>query len=237
MPKIPRVACVSDLHENLIDIPPCDLLLIAGDISYAFKGDLATKQRFLLGPFKDWYKEVPAADVVVVAGNHDQSIEQWGWPADLAEFEHLHYLQDEGIELHGLRLWGTPWQPWFYSWAFNAPRLGGEEFLAERFGLIPDDTDIVICHGPPKNLGDGVGSERPGQPHVGSTALLSALRRVQPRLAVVGHIHSGHGHYRLAVDDPTDYWEGTPPRVVDVVNAAIVDENYRAVNAPIVLDL
>jgi hypothetical protein len=26
-----------------------------------------------------------------------------------------HYLEDEGTELFGLKIWGTPWQPWFYS--------------------------------------------------------------------------------------------------------------------------
>jgi hypothetical protein len=41
-----RVVCTSDLHEHLVDIPACDLLLIAGDASFAFKSDLAAKQAF-----------------------------------------------------------------------------------------------------------------------------------------------------------------------------------------------
>ena len=49
-----RVVCTADLHENLIDIPECDLLLIAGDISFAFKGDLVAKQAFLANEFRDW---------------------------------------------------------------------------------------------------------------------------------------------------------------------------------------
>jgi hypothetical protein len=28
-----RIVCTADLHEHLIDIPECDLLLIAGDVS------------------------------------------------------------------------------------------------------------------------------------------------------------------------------------------------------------
>jgi hypothetical protein len=47
-----------------------------------------------------------------------------------------HYLQDEGTELFGLKLWGTPWQPWFLDWGFNAPRRDGEAFLAAKFDLI-----------------------------------------------------------------------------------------------------
>jgi len=55
-----RIVCTADLHENLIEIPECDLLLIAGDISYAFKGDLAAKQAFLAGEFREWLAQIPA---------------------------------------------------------------------------------------------------------------------------------------------------------------------------------
>ena len=95
-----KIVCTADLHENLIDIPECDLLLIAGDVSYAFKGDLTAKQAFLAGEFKTWLDEVPATEIVLVAGNHDQSIEAWGLPDGLR----CHYLQDDGIELFGLRV-------------------------------------------------------------------------------------------------------------------------------------
>jgi hypothetical protein len=108
------------------------------------RADLASKQRYLAGEFREWLERVPAAEVVLVAGNHDQSIEAWGVPDGLR----CHYLEDTGIELFGLKRWGTPWQPWFYDWAFNAPRRNGEAFLASKFALIPDDTDIVICHCP-----------------------------------------------------------------------------------------
>jgi Icc-related predicted phosphoesterase len=121
------IVCISDLHEHLVDVPACDLLLIA-------------------------------------AGNHDQSIEAWGIPEELR----CHYLQDAAIELFGLRIWGTPWQPWFYDWAFNAPRRNGEEFLASKFETIPADTDIVVAHGPPHGFGDRT-SRQGGHAHVGST--------------------------------------------------------------------
>lgn len=49
-----RIVCTADLHENLVEIPECDVLLIAGDVSFAFKGDLAAKQGFLAGEFREW---------------------------------------------------------------------------------------------------------------------------------------------------------------------------------------
>ena len=203
-----RIVCISDQHEHLVDIPACELLLIAGDVSFAFKGDLRSKQAFLAGEFKDWLDRVPAEEVVLVAGNHDQSIEAWGMPDGLR----CHYLQDEGIELFGLELWGTPWQPWFYDWAFNAPRRDGESFLADKFERIPADTDIVVAHGPPFGHGD---MTMRGE-HVGSTAMTETLERVRPRLMVCGHIHPAYGRYRLGE--------------TEVINASLVDEEYRPVN-------
>lgn len=215
---VTRVVCTADLHEHLVEIPECDLLLIAGDISYAFKGDLPSKQAFLRGAFSDWLDRVPAREVVLVAGNHDQSIERWGFPDGLR----CHYLEDAAIELSGLKIWGTPWQPWFHDWAFNAPRRDGEAFLAAKFEAIPDDTDIVVCHGPPRGYGDH--NDRPGaQPHVGSTALTEAIERIQPQLMLCGHIHSGYGRYRLGA--------------TEIVNAALVDNDYRPVHPVVEITL
>jgi hypothetical protein len=57
-----------------------------------------------VGEFRDWLECVPATEVVLVAGNHDQSIQAWGVPDGLR----CHYLEDSGAELFGLKLWGTP---------------------------------------------------------------------------------------------------------------------------------
>jgi Icc-related predicted phosphoesterase len=211
---VTTIVCTSDLHEHLVDIPACDLLLIAGDVSFAFKGDLTAKHAFLAGEFKDWLDGVPADEIVLVAGNHDQSIEAQGIPDGLR----CHYLEDAGLELFGLRIWGTPWQHWFHDWAFNAPRHNGEEFLASKFDAIPADTEIVVAHGPPHGFGD-----RTRQTHVGSTAMTAALERVQPRLMVCGHIHPAYGRYRLGA--------------TEVINASLVDEDYRPVNAVIKIEL
>ena len=183
------IVCISDLHEHLVEIPACDLLLIAGDVSFAFKGDLTTKHAFLAGEFKQWLDRAPADEIVLVAGNHDQSIEAHGVPDGLR----CHYLQDAGLELSGLRIWGTPWQPWFYDWAFNAPRHHGEEFLASKFAAIPADTDIVVAHGPPRGFGDRTpadprrldGDDRHARPRAaaphGLRAHPSGLRPLPPR--------------------------------------------------------
>lgn len=229
-----RVACVSDLHEQFDDVsvPPCDLLIVAGDITYGFHGDYASQQRVLINEFKQWLIEQPAGEVVVIAGNHDQSIEEWGWPPDYIP---CHYLQDEGVRVCGLNVWGTPWQPWFYSWGFNAPQRDDDEcFLQSKFELIPPDTDIVVCHGPPRGYGDRVGDpgapNRDGQPRVGSQAMTKRLREIRPRLMVCGHIHSDPGQWTLRDRDGSEL----PTKII---NAAVVDNRYQVVREPVVIDL
>jgi hypothetical protein len=64
-----RIVCVADLHEHLVDVPACDVLLIAGDVSFAVKDDLRAKHAFLVGPFREWLERVPADEVVLVARN------------------------------------------------------------------------------------------------------------------------------------------------------------------------
>jgi Icc-related predicted phosphoesterase len=208
-----RVACASDLHEHLVDVPECDLLLVGGDLTFGFGGS-PDKWKWLTGPFAEWLEAVPAKEIVVVAGNHDRVIERGGFPAGLR----CHYLEDDSVELLGVAIWGTPWQPWFYDWAFNAPQVDGETFLAKRFGKVPRGTDVVVCHGPPLGYGDRTQVGR-----VGSSAQTEMVDRVEPRLLVCGHIHSDPGRFRRG---PTE-----------IVNASIVDHKYEPANEVVVLEL
>jgi Icc-related predicted phosphoesterase len=79
--------------------------------------------------------------------------------------------------------------------------------------------DIVVAHGPPRGYGDLTR----GDEHVGSTAMTATLGRVRPRLMVCGHIHPAYGRYRLGE--------------TEIVNAALVDENYRPVNPVVEIEL
>lgn len=61
------------------------------------------------------------------------------------------YLEDSGCEVLGYKIWGSPWSPTFFNWAFN---LDIGEPLASKWELIPNDTEILITHGPPIGHGD-----------------------------------------------------------------------------------
>lgn len=127
------------------------------------------------------------------------------------------YLEDESIELFGLQIYGTPWQPEFCKWAFNVPR--GQPCL-EKWDRIPAGLDVLITHTPPLGHGDlccsGV--------RAGCVELLATVQqRVKPKYHVFGHIHEGYG---ITSDGSVIY-----------VNASTCDINYYPHNAPIVFDI
>jgi Icc-related predicted phosphoesterase len=205
------IAAISDQHGYLPEIPPCDLLLIAGDICPVTNHGVDFQERWLRFEFRDWLRRLPARKTIFIAGNHDFVFEQrHGFlPADYPAT----YLQDSGIEWEGLRVWGTPWQPRFFDWAFNL----SEPELAKKWELIPDGTDILIVHGPPRDYGDGV-PEVHGTRRCGSPSLLERIRVVKPKVVVFGHIHEGHGEWHLG-------------RTV-LANVTVVDARYNLVYEP-----
>lgn len=208
-----RVAAVADLHGILPDVAPCDLLLLAGDLCPLDGHGNGRQAAWLDGPFRAWLDAVPAGAVVAIAGNHDFVFER---APELVPSLPWTYLQDTCARIADVTLWGSPWTPWFYDWAFNAPRRDGESFLRERYDSAPADADIVLLHGPPVGYGDAVSGRR-----VGSMAALELVDRVAPALCVFGHIHEGRGSWRR---DATQ-----------LANVAAVDADYRLRSEPVVI--
>ena len=121
--------------------------------------------------------------------------------------------------LHGIKIYGSPWQPWFYDWAFNLAR--GSE-IKEKWDAIPTDTNILVTHGPPHGILDQTSSGE----HAGCEELLKTVRgRVRPRYHVFGHIHEAYGTER------------DPNYNIVYVNASTCNLRYAPVHAPIVFEL
>lgn len=207
-----RIVLVSDTHlRHEFPVPAGDVLIHAGD--GCSRGDLDEARRWA-----EFLASLPHGRKIVIAGNHDRCFESDPAAAEalLEDIPGLDYLRDSACELDGLPVWGSPWQPWFLSWAFNLQR--GPE-LAAKWALIPEDTDLLVTHGPPQGILDETVS---GQ-QAGCEELLAACERVCPRLHVFGHIHEGYGVLRRG---PTLF-----------VNASICTLAYAATNAAVVVDL
>lgn len=194
-----RIAALADMHGYLPKVPDCDLCLISGDIAPDYG-----VEKWLIGPFVDWLSTIKAP-IVATPGNHDFWAEK-PWKVEELALP-LHILIDEGCEIHGLKIWGSPWTVRFFDWAFMLP----ERLLMKQWEMIPTDTDILVVHSPPYGYGDLVDRHE----HVGSPSLLTTIAHVQPKLVTFGHIHSGHGEWRLGD--------------AKLVNASVVNEEYQLV--------
>lgn len=208
-----KITCLSDTHLRTDIVIPedADMIIHAGDAM--LKGSFAD-----LCDFTEWFSTLKARYKVFVAGNHDRIFQDNPEVARGKLPEGTIYLQDSMVEIEGLKIYGSPWQPEFQEWAFNLPR---GEALREKWAQIPDGIDILITHGPPQGVLD---YSKFGREHVGCAALRTTVEhRVKPRLHVFGHIHGDYGQVRLG---------GTL-----FVNAAICDEAYRPTHGPIVVEI
>lgn len=118
--------------------------------------------------------------IVFIAGNHD-----WVCTKDVKSLipSNITYLFDETIVIENLHIYGTPWQPIFYNWAFNLP----EAELQLAWDKIPTDTDILLTHCPPLRILDK--GENPI--HCGAASLLEKVKSLKLKTHIFGHIHSG----------------------------------------------
>jgi Icc-related predicted phosphoesterase len=214
-----KITFISDTHNkhNQItkDLPGGDLLIHAGDISsMGYKHEIQQ--------FCKWFNGLDNyTNKIFIAGNHD-----WGFqdhPSQTKEiidfYKNITYLQDQ-IDMIGentedmIKVWGSPWQPEFYNWAFNLPRNGTE--LEGKWGLIPNDTDILITHGPAWGYVDKIfGNQTP----LGCELLTTKIKEIKPKIHVCGHIHSAYGY---VFDGDTHF-----------INASVLNESYFYDNKPL----
>jgi Icc-related predicted phosphoesterase len=211
-----KIVMVSDTHNkhNQIVLPEGDILVHSGD----FSGQ--GKQSEVKNFFKWLTKQSEIFEhIIFIAGNHELSFEdKASWVDELIEGlpKNVHYLEDSEVVIDGMKFYGSPWQPEFYNWAFNLKR--GLP-LAEKWGLIPEDVDFLITHGPPKYMCDYMPWDLT---NIGCNDLLERVMFVRPKLHVFGHIHVGYSYKE---------YEG-----ILFINASTCNEAYEPVNKPIVVE-
>lgn len=221
-----RITAISDTHtrHGLIsysDLPGGDLLIHVGDIMNS------GYNRNDIFDFLYWYDSIPGYDKkVFIAGNHDRMFENH--PEDvkewLSKFPNIIYLQDESYEIYDLetdksiKLYGSPWQPEFFNWAFNLPRKGPG--LLSKWEAIPDNTDILITHTPAFGTLDTVVGRQ--YDHLGCELLTERIERLKPKIHICGHIHTGYGY---VFKDSTHFF-----------NASVLDEQYEYTQKPMTFD-
>ena len=185
--KKQKIWHISDTHtfHNLLSIPKdIDIVIHSGDCSNprnAYKNEPEVRG------FIDWYGSLPIETKIYVAGNHDSSIEKGLVSKDDFSDNGIIYLENETIEVKGLKIFGSPYTPTFGYWCFMKAR----HKLHNLWEIIfPDDCDIVIVHGPPRGMLD-LSYDRNGTlEFCGDRSLMNKIKKVEPKLMLFGHIHN-----------------------------------------------
>lgn len=222
---------VADLHGEFPELPGGDLLIVAGDWTASDKPHEVIE-------FGLWVSEQKYKRKIVIAGNHDNMIQNTPKILENLPDSVLTYLCDSGTEFEGLKIWGSPWTLTFPGMNPNcmAFTVDTEEELAEKWALISDDTDILITHCPRYGMHDEIlqydSQTRNMIPeNVGSKSLLRwVANHVNTlQLHVYGHIHERHGIFDIRELQKSF----CDPRTPIFVNASHVNEKYQPVNKPI----
>jgi Icc-related predicted phosphoesterase len=180
---------LSDTHllHRALEVPDGDVLIHAGDFS------MFSKSANAITDFNTWLGELPHRHKIVVPGNHEFFLE--ADPSTRSLIDNATVLINEGFEIEGLRIWGSPVTP-LYGGAFG---LSPSEDRRRLYAQIPEDIDVLVTHGPPYGILD---SSPDSGMHSGCRELFDAVMRVRPKLHVFGHVHGAHG---IFVTDHTTF--------------------------------
>jgi Icc-related predicted phosphoesterase len=207
-----KFVAISDTHcrHRSLRLPKGDVLLHAGDVSYK-------SQKAEIVDFLDWFQQQPFSFKIFIAGNHDFFFERQKEQIIRSLLPPtVHYLKDEEIVVDGFKIWGSPYTPWYYQWAFNKKR--GPD-LASHWKKIPADTDLLLTHGPVYGILDSNENEM----HTGDRDLLRTVLEIKPKAHVCGHIHESYGWMKR---------HGTM-----FINACVLNGSYEFANKPVVFEI
>jgi predicted phosphodiesterase len=217
-----KILVISDTHTQHDKIPlkyllnesnEFSMIIHSGDVSY--RGSKSEIRNFL-----DWYSKLPYKYKIFIAGNHDFFFEEapeYEINSLLNEYPNIIYLNDSGIDVEGVKIWGSPVTPYFNNWAFNRV----EENITPHWNLIPLDVEVLITHGPVNGCLDmTLGGEMVGCPF-----LLKKIEKMgKLKFHICGHIHEGYGIYK-SKDGKT------------FINASVLDVRYILKNKPIEIEI
>ena len=204
MPKKLKIISVADTHRQHWDIkiPECDIFVFAGD------GELDSAGA--LFDFNRWLGTIKAKHKIVSGGNHDFFLAEKPKEELQTYFTNAIYVQNESVEIMGIKFWASPYSVKFGNWAW----MLNSQQLEKIWDTIPSDTDIVITHSPPFGILDDTGFS---QVPCGCPKLLYKLEEIKPKYHIFGHIHNGSGVY---VKGDTTF-----------INASMLDDYYHLVNS------
>lgn len=181
---------ISDTHglHDLIEIDKSvDLIIFSGDESNS------PLPHFNFNEFTNfffWFKSVPVKHKIFVAGNHSTAISHGLIERKLFIDNNIRHLNDSYHTIDGITFYGSPYTPTYGTqWVYNRARD-----KLDRLWKTVEPVDVLITHGPPKNILDTTINRKNNIEIVGDVALYkNIVNRINPLLHCFGHVHNTKG--------------------------------------------
>lgn len=190
-------------HKNLKSLPEADVIVHSGDFTFAGSEEEAYD-------FMNWFCNLPYKHKIFIAGNHDMCM----YGADHIDglSRNVHYLYNNSVVIDGIKFYGIP--------MFMEDCMDGN--LDVFINNIPDDTDVLITHMPPKGTCD-LANYGKGPEHRGNATLAELLKKLHPTCHLFGHEYDAYGK--------------TIKENVIYSNACVVDSRYNLINNPTIINI
>lgn len=190
-------------HKNLKSLPEADVIVHSGDFTFSGSEEEAYD-------FMNWFCNLPYKHKIFIAGNHDMCM----YGADHIDglSRNVHYLYNNSVVIDGIKFYGIP--------MFMEDCMDGN--LDVFINNIPDDTDVLITHMPPKGTCD-LANYGKGPEHRGNATLAELLKKLHPTCHLFGHEHDAYGK--------------TIKENVIYSNACVVDSRYNLTNNPTIINI
>ncbi|KAK1760652.1 putative rhamnogalacturonate lyase C [Echria macrotheca] len=215
-----RIVCISDTHNCTIKLPKGDVLIHAGDLTNS--GSYSELSKAI-----QWLEKTDFEVKIVVAGNHDVTLDQPFYSRNWERFhsteaqdtsrclsllqssESIIYLRHEPATVRlrdskgpqtGFKVFGSPYSPGSGLWAF------GYDDTDDADDKRSEPAASKIWNSIPSDI-DILVTHTPPRTYcdtcprtgqpLGCEHLRQTITRVRPRLHVCGHIHHGRGSRRV----------------------------------------
>jgi len=155
-------------HHELRNLPPADIIIHSGDISFAGSENEVMD-------FIEWFGALPYKYKIFIAGNHDDYL--FGVNLDGLP-QNCFYLCNSSVTIQGVKFYGVP--------MFMEDALSGD--YDTNIQKIPSETNVLITHQPPYSILDYSANI-----HYGDRNLLQIVLITQPKYHLFGHIHKAYG--------------------------------------------
>jgi len=211
-----KIWCISDSHckHKQLTIPEdIDIVIHAGDASNYrdLSQNDAEMHEFLL-----WFSKLPIKHKIYVPGNHDTSVEKG--MHNFEDYGGIIVLINEEVTIEGIKIYGSPITPTFgVGWAYNS----SHNKIHKYWDKIPDNTDILVTHGPAKGILDLTVNN--GYYQCGCKTLLNKVLQIKPKYHIFGHIHDESLIYNAGIFKPTNI-------STTFINASVCNIKYNISN-------